>query len=150
MSEQTQLMSEGWAVVAAIDPDVTAASTVLSGAVDMASYSRVMVIGQAGTLGASATLDLKVTQATTAAGTYKDVTGAAITQLTQASPDDSDQQVIINVDQTDLDIDNDYRYIKASLTIATATSDAAAIVLGLPKRRPASGSDAASVAEIIS
>ena len=150
MSEQTQLMSEGWAVVATIDPDVTTASTVLSDAVDMASYSRVMVIGMAGTLGASATFDLKVTQATTAAGTYKDVTGAAITQLTQASPDDSDKQVIINVDQTDLDIDNDYRFIKASLTIGTATSDAACIVLGLPKRRPASGSDLASVAEIIS
>lgn len=149
MTEHTQLMSEGWAIVGVVDPDAYSAATTLSGAVDMSDYSQVMVVGLIGTIASTGKVDLKVTQATTAAGTYKDVTSKAITQLTQASPDDSDQQVIINVDQTDLDIDNDYRYVKASITGTTASADTAVVIMGLPKRRPASTGDLASVAEII-
>ena len=149
MSELTSLGSERWAVVATIDPDVTAAGTVLSDSIDMANFEKLMIIGMAGTLGVNATFDLKATQATTAAGTYKDVTGKAITQLTQAGTDESDSQVIINLDPTDLDLDNDYRYIKASLTVGTATSDAGLVVLGLAKSKPATTFDLASVAEVV-
>ena len=149
MTDHTQLMSEGWAIVGVVDPDAYSAATTLSAAVDMASYTQVMVVGIVGDIASTGKVDLKITQAATSGGTYKDVTGKAITQLTQASPDDSNQQVIINCDQTDLDMDNDYRYIKASITGTTAAADTAVLILGLPKRRPASAADLASVAEII-
>ena len=104
MSEKSAKMSEQWAVLGTIDPDAYVASTVLSDAIDMSLYDQVIAVVMAGTLGSSATLDAKMTQATTSGGTYKDVTGAAITQLTQASPDDSDKQALIVVDQNDIGI----------------------------------------------
>ena len=149
MSKHSMKLSEAVAVVATIDPDNYTAGTNLSDAIDMNDYSQILVIGCVGDMAATATLDLKVTQATTSGGTYKDVSGAAVTQLTQASPDDSNKQVLINVDQTDLDMDNGYRYVKVSMTTATAASDAGVTVIGLPKTLPGSLNDLASVAEIV-
>jgi hypothetical protein len=150
MSEQTMKMSEGWAVVATIDPDAYTAGAQLSDAIDMADYTKLMAVVAAGTLGTNATIDAAATQATTAAGTYKALSPAkAITQLTQAGTDQSDLQAIINVDEHDLDLDLDYRFVKFSLTVGTATSDAGMIVLGLPKSRPATANDLASVTEVV-
>ena len=143
------LPSEQAAVVATIDPDAYAASTVLSDAIDMADFESIMAIIMAGTLVTNATLDAKLTQATTSGGTYKDITGKAITQLTEAGTD-SDKQAIINCRREDLDIDNGYRYVKLSLTLATAGGDAGAAVLGFsPAVQPASDNDLASVDEIV-
>lgn len=141
-------LSEVLAVVGKVDPDVTTASTVLTEAIDMSKYHQLMAIPMAGTLGASATFDFKFTQATTSGGTYKDVTGAAITQLTQAGTDQSDEVAVLNLYPTDLDMDNGYRYVKGSLTIAAATSDAAALVIGLVKEGLATDRDSADVAEV--
>ena len=150
MSEMTMKMSEGWAVVATIDPDAYGAGAQLSDAIDMAGYTKLMAVVMAGTLGTNATIDAAATQATTAAGTYKALSPAkAITQLTQAGTDQSDLQAIINVDEHDLDLDNDYRFVKFSLTVGTAASDAGLIVLGLPKTRPATANDLASVTEVV-
>ena len=150
MSEQTMKMSEGWAVVATIDPDAYAAAAYLSDAIDMSDYTKLMAVVMVGTLGTNATIDAAATQATTSAGTYKALSPAkAITQLTQAGTDQSDLQAIINVDEHDLDLDNDYRFVKFSLTVGTAASDAGLIVLGLPKTRPATANDLASVTEVV-
>jgi len=150
MSLTNQLMSDEYAVVGTIDPDAYAAGTVLSDAIDMEKYDSIVAIVMAGTLGASATLDASVTQAATSGGTYKAITGAAITQLTQASPDNSDSVALINVRQSALDLDNDYRWVKLSMTVATATSDAGAVILGRAKSRPANDNDLADVVEIVS
>lgn len=149
MSEHTMKLAEMIPVVGVINPDAYNAATTLSGAIDMSLYSQVMVIVNVGDMASTATLDAKVTQATTSGGTYKDVSGAAITQLTQASPDDSNKLAIINVDQTELDMDNGYRYIKVSVTGATAASDYGVVVVGLPKTRPGSLNDLAAVTEIV-
>lgn len=150
MSEQTMKMSEGWAVVATIDPDAYAAGAQLSDAIDMADYTKLMAVVMVGTLGTNATIDAAATQATTAAGTYKALSPAkAITQLTQAGTDQSDLQAIINVDEHDLDLDLNYRFVKFSLTVGVAASDAGMIVLGLPKSRPATLNDLASVTEVV-
>ena len=141
--------SEVAAVVGVIDPDNYTAGTYLSDAVDMADYDQLLAMVSVGTMGSSATVDAKLTQAVTSGGTYKDVTGASITQLTQASPDDSDKQVLINCKSSDLDTDGGYRYVKLSITVATAACDVAGHVLGFaPGFGPASSSDLASVAEI--
>lgn len=138
------------AVVANIDPDANAAGTVTSGWVSAADFNSLMAIVQAGDLGASATLDFKLEQATDGSGSgAKDITGKAITQLTKAGSDDN-KQAVIEVCGEDLDVDNDFTHVRMSLTVGTATSDAGAVMLGIGARYgPASDSDASTVAEII-
>lgn len=144
------LSSDIVAVAAAIDPDVTAAGTVTSGWVDMAVFSKIMAVVFAGTLGASATVDAKLEQATDGSGTgAKDITGKAITQLTQADTD-SDKQAIINCREDEMDKDNDFTHARLSITVAVATSDIGGVVLGLhPDYDLASANDASTVDEIV-
>ena len=146
------LPSEAAAIVGVIDPDATAAGTVTTSWIPMAEFESIMAVAMAGTLGASATFDAKLEQAQDSGGTgAKDITGKAITQLTQGSPDGSDKQAIINLRAEELDLENDFTHARLSITVATATSDAAGIVLGMNARQlPASDNDLASVAEIVS
>ena len=147
MSNVNLLGSEEWAVVGIIDPDVTTASTVLTAAIDMSKFEQIMVTVLVGTLGASATLDVKLTEAILTGGAYGDISGKAITQLTQAGTDASDNQAIINLRGDEMT--QGYQFIKVSLTVGTQTSDVALIVHGKAKSGPSSDSDLASVAEIV-
>lgn len=145
------LPSEKAAIVATIDPDVLTAAAHSSDYVDMSEFESLMCVVMAGTLGSSATFDCKLQQATDGSGTgLKDITGKSITQLTQASPDDSDKQAIINLRGEELDVSNGFRYVKAVLTVATASCDGGAVLIGFgPRNGPASDDDLASVAEIV-
>lgn len=142
---------EGAAVVGTIDPDAYAASTVVSDYVDMTKFQEVMAVVMAGELGSSATLDAKLRQATDSSGTgVKDITGKAITQLTQAGTD-SDKQAVIRVRSDELDVANRFTHVALSMTIGTATSDAGAILLGFMSRyQPGNSYDLATVDEIVS
>ena len=144
------LASARAAVVGIIDPDAYAAGTVTTGWIDMQDWHSLLAIVMAGDLGSSATLDAKFEQATDGSGTgAKDITGAAITQLTQAGTD-SNKQALINLDQGSLDFNNGFRYVRLSMTVATATSDAGAVVLGLDARYGAANAgDIAAVDEIV-
>ncbi len=104
----------------------------------------------AGDLGASATLDAKLQQATDSGGTgAKDVTGKSITQLTQAGTD-SNKQVLINLRPEELDIKNGFGYFRLSMTVAVATSDAGGMVLGVNARiGHATDNDATTVDEVV-
>lgn len=143
--------SDRAAVLGVIDPDAYAAGAVSTPWVDIAFWSQLMAIVMAGDLGTSATLDAKIEQATDGAGTgVKDVTGLAITQLTQAGTD-SNKQAIINVKQEDLDFNNDFQFVRLTMTVAAATSDAGGLLLGFdPRYNTASDNDATSVDEIVS
>ena len=145
-----KLPSEVAAIGGVIDPDVTAASTVTSDWMSMAEFESAMAIILAGTLGSSATLDAKLEQASDSGGTgAKDITGKAITALTQAGTD-SDKQAIINCRAEELDIANDFNHVRLSMTVAVATSDIGGILLGFNGRYgPASDNDLASVDEIV-
>ena len=145
------LPSERAAIVATIDPDVLTAAAHSSDYVDMSKFETLHAIALAGTLGSSATFDFKLQQATAADGTgVKDITGKAITQLTQAGTDESDKQAVINLRGEELDVDGGFRYVKAVLTVGTASSDGGAVLIGmLPRNGPASDNDLASVAEIV-
>lgn len=151
MSQKTLKPSEMAAVVGVIDPDALGAATYTTGWIAMADFACIMAIVMAGTLGASATLDAKLEQASDSSGTgAKDISGAAITQLTKAGSDD-DKQAVLQVYAEDLDLANSFTHVRLSMTVGTATSDAGAVVLGLsPRYAPASNSDLASVAEIVS
>ncbi len=146
--QTNSLPSERAAVVAAIDPDANTAAAYVSDYVDAGLFPSLMAIVQAGALGTSATLDFKLVQATDSSGTgAKDITGKAITQLTDAGSDD-DKQAIINCREDELDIANDFTHVRLSITVAVATSDGAGIILGhAPGTEPAT--DLASVDEIV-
>lgn len=137
------------AIAAVIDPDVTTASTVESGWVDMSKFGCALAIVMAGTLGASATLDAKIEQATDGSGTgVKDVTGLAIDQMVKASNDDN--QALINIRQSDMDFEGGFTHVRLSITVGTASSDAGGLIIGMdPVKDVASASDLASVVEIV-
>lgn len=142
--------SERVAVGGVIDPDANAAGALTSDYVSLAEFHSCMGIVMVGTMGSTGTIDAKLVQATDSAGTgVKDITGKAITQLTEAGTDD-DKQAVINCRAEELDVDNGFDHVALVLTTAAATSDSAAVLLGLdPRHGPASDSDLASVDEIV-
>lgn len=119
-------------IVGVIDPDANAAGTLTTAWIAMKDFEQLLAVIMAGDLGTSATVDAKLQQAQDASGTgAKDVTGKAITQLTQAGTDKSNKQAIINLFSDELDVNGGFDYARLSMTTATATSDSAAIVLDL-------------------
>jgi len=150
MTMKTVALAYTAGIVGAIDPDAYGAGTYTTGWISAGDFADFMAIVMAGTLGSSATLDAKIEQASDASGTgAKDLTGAAITQLSQAGTD-SDKQAVIAFSGEDLDVNNGFTHFRLSMTVATATSDAGAIVLGGGVRYgPVADADAASVDEIV-
>lgn len=145
------LPSEIASVVGVIDPDANTAATYLTGWVSMEDFEALLAIIMAGDLGTSATLNAKLRQATDSSGTSaKDITGKAITALTEAGTD-SNKQALINVRREELDIANGFTHVALSMTVATATSDSGAVLLGFfPRYGIAADSDATTVDEVIS
>jgi hypothetical protein len=141
--------SQRVALVGAIDPQ-SANAVKTSGWIDATKFFNYLAIVSVGALGASATVDAKLEQATASDGTgAKDVTGRAITQLTKAGTDDS-KQAEINLKQEDLDFANGFKFFRLSITPATAASLISGTVLGLdPRYGVASDSDATTVDEIV-
>jgi hypothetical protein len=149
MYAQNVKASEQIGVLAAINPSSQAAGAATSGWISLANFQKLLAIVQTGTLGASATVDAKIQQATSAAGAgAKDITGAAITQIVKATGDN--QQAEINLDAAQLDVEGGFGFVQLSVTVAVAASQTAALVLGFnPRFAPASDSNADSVAEIV-
>lgn len=143
-------MSERVAVVATIDPDANATGTFGSDWVDMTMFDQAMCVVMAGTLGTTAGIDVQIEEATDSSGTgAQNITGKTITELTDANTD-SDKQAIINISSDDLDIADNYTHIRAVMTVATATSDSALIILASrPRYGPANDNDLSTVAEIV-
>jgi len=138
-------------VVGVIDPDAYATGTQTTGWIKAATFMSFLAIVMAGDLGAAATIDAKIQQATDATGTgAKDVAGLTITQLTKAGNDDN-KQVLLNLQQGDLDINNGFTYFRLSMAVGTAACDAGAIVLGFdPRYGEATANDLATVDEVVS
>lgn len=128
--------SEGLAVLATIDPISQGVGTVTTGWVDQSQFLAVMALIQTGVLGASATVDAKIQQATSSAGAgAKDVTGKAITQIVKASGDN--KQALISLKEADLDTEGGFRYVRLSITVGTAASLISATLFGaLPRYQP--------------
>lgn len=141
--------SEVVAILAAINPSSQGAGAASSGWVSVAQFQKLMAIIQAGTFGASATIDAKLQQATDGTGTgAKDITGKALTQMVAAGG--NNLQAEINVDAADLDVNGGFGYVQLSVTVGTAASGTAALLLGFgPRLGPASNFNAASVAQIV-
>ena len=142
----TALGSEQWAVVGVVNPDALGAGAHDTDEIDMSLWSRIVAVVNGGALGSSATLDFKLQDATSSGGSFSDISGKAITQLTQAGSDD-DKQALVNLRFDELQESG--RYVKGVLTIGTATSYAGCVVMGLPRYYPASDNDISSVDEIV-
>lgn len=131
-----------------IDPDANAAAAYSTGWVDAGMFAKFGAVIKAGDLGSSATLDAKIEQATSSAGAgAKDVTGKAITQLTQAGTD-SNKQAIINFSGADLDVANGFAWVRLTMTVGTATSDCDGELWGILPRQ-AIAADASTVDEVV-
>lgn len=133
-----QKPSEGLGILATIDPVSQGVGAIVTGWVDQSTYFAVLALVQTGVLGASATVDAKLQQATDSSGTgAKDVTGKAITQIVQASG--NNKQVFINMKEADLDTEGGFRFVRLSVTVGTAASLVGATLFGaIPRFLPAS------------
>jgi hypothetical protein len=134
-------------VVGVISPVSQAAGTVTSGWMDVTTFHNFMAILKTGVLGASATVDAKLQQATDNSGTgAKDITGKAITQLVKASNDNN--QLTIDLKQEDTDFNNGFKWFRLSVTVGTATSLVDATILGFdPRFGFATDNDATTVVQ---
>jgi hypothetical protein len=143
-------LSEELAIVGTIDPDAYAANSYETDVIALENGRRVVFVVMAGDLGSSATLDFKVQGATSSGGSYADISGASITQLTQAGSD-SDKQVVLEISNEYIEnLGLGYTHIKGVMTVGTATSDCGAIALqGRLRYKPASDFDLSSVDEIV-
>lgn len=144
------LASEQAAVVGVINPVSQGAGTVTTGWIAARTFLHYLAILHVGALGTSATVDAKLQQASDASGTgAKDVTGKAITQLTQAGTD-ANKQVLIDLGGEELDVNNSFSHFRLSVTVAVAASLIAGTVLGVAaKYGAASDHDASTVDEIV-
>lgn len=142
-------LSERVAVLATLDPASVAASTVLTAWVPAANFHRIAALIETGVLGASATVDAKLRQATDNAGTgAKDITGKSITQIVNASGDN--KQAMLECSADDLDGANGFAYVALSVTVGTAASIVAAQLLGVaPRFAPASAFNQAAVVQTV-
>lgn len=146
----TDLLSEKLPVMATLDPVSQAAATVTSDWASMANAKQMLFILSVGALGALATVDFKLQQATSSAGANaKDITGKAVTQLTKAGNDDN-KQVLIGVRADELDLANGFSHVAGVVTVANAACLISLVGIGgEPRYAPVDGIDLASVDEII-
>lgn len=142
--------SELFAVLATIDPASLAVGTVTTAWIPVTNFHALVADVHSGVLGASATLDAKLQQALDGSGTSaKDITGKAITQLTQAGGGSS-RQALINVKPEELDTVNGFGYVRLSMTVGVAASLASAQLLGVnPRYATADAFNQSAVAQIV-
>ncbi|MBV5297226.1 MAG: hypothetical protein JZU64_03575, partial [Rhodoferax sp.] len=126
-----------------------AAGILTTGWISVANHHGFLSLVQTGVLGTSATVDAKLQQAVDSTGTSaKDITGKAITQIVKATGDN--KQALINVKPEELDTVNGFGFVRLSVTVGVAASQASAQVIGLnPRFAPADASNQAAVVQVI-
>jgi hypothetical protein len=141
------LFSEDWAIVAVIDPDAYTVATQTSDEIDMTDWEQLAVVTMAGTLGASASIVTAVNDSATSGGSLTAISGKTTTIGGDSPTTGSDSQRVIHVRSSEGN--SNARYVKVTMQVTGATSDAGCIVFGKGRHRPAYDNDLASVAEIV-
>lgn len=149
MFTANQKISESLAVLGTIDPVSQNPGAITTPWVDQSVFFNVLALIQTGVLGAGATVDAKLQQATDASGTgAKDITGKAIVQIVKATGDN--KQAMISMKEADLDTEGGFRYIRLSITVGAAASLVGAALLGgVARFQPASNYNQTAVAQIV-
>lgn len=117
------LLSERLAIVSVIDPDDRASSTTAGDAIDMSVHRKLVFIVMTGVMDTTAgarTVDFVLTECATSGGSYTQISGKSITQLTGAS---GNKQAVVNLDASELTAG--YRYVKGSLRVGGVTGTGA-------------------------
>jgi hypothetical protein len=116
-------------VVQALKADNYSAAVATSAEIDTTGFAEAVVIFDAGTVGASGTVDVIVRDCATTGGTYADLTGAAFTQVVAAN----DEAVYVGRirlnSATAGTTDKCERFIKIQATVGTASCDLGVTVL---------------------
>lgn len=100
-------------------PDEWSVAADTSSALDVSHCDFVTFHIHVGTLGASGTVDLKVQSSATSGGSYSDISGAAISQITTA---DTSARIELNLAPHE-------NFLKTVLTVGTAASDVAVVAV---------------------
>lgn len=142
-------ISENIAVLATLDPVSQGAGTITTGWISMGKYGRLLALIGVGAMTATSTVDAKLQQATDGAGTgAKDIAGKAITQLLAAGG--NNRQVEIDLREDELDTNNNFAFVRLSLTVAAAASLLQAVLVGAhPRQGLASDANQAGVVQIV-
>lgn len=113
--------------ISPISQGVGSVSTAWVSAQTAAEFQALILLG---VLGTAATVDAKIEQATTSGGAgVKDVTGKAIVQYVKAT--DDSKEAVINFRSADLDVSNNFAFVRLTLTVAAAASLVSGLLLGL-------------------
>ena len=103
-------------VAVALAPVSKSAGTTTSASVDMTGYGGGALLVTAGVISTSGTVDCKITSSATTGGTFTDVTGAAITQMTQAGGGSGTSQLV------SFDMPLGHNFVQTVLVNATAAA----------------------------
>ena len=103
-------------VAVSLAPVSKSAGTTTSAAVDMTGFGGGALLVNAGVIASSGTVDCKVQSSATSGGSYTDITGAAITQMTQAGGGSGTSQLV------SFDMPTGHTHVKSVLVNATAAA----------------------------
>ena len=137
----TEQLSQALSIPATeLDPVSQGAATVTTGGVDMSKFERVMFVVMVGAV-TTGTVDAKLQESATSGGTYTDIAGASITQITT-----SNKIATLEIKTTQLSAGK--QFVRLSLTVGTAATLIAVLPLaGEAHQKPASAQDIAAVAQ---
>ncbi len=124
----TERFTEGMLPFVVAHADSVAPSTITSAYVDAGHFHRLFLYADIGDIVATGTVDIKLTQAQDSGGTgVKDISGKAITQLTQAGGD-SDSIVGIELRPEELDVNNGFNWVGVVIVVGTAAAELSAVL----------------------
>ena len=102
--------------VVALMPTSTGAGTSTTDGVDLNGFTACVLECQLGAMGSSSTVDIKAQSSATLGGTYTDITGGAIPQLTQAGGSAGGNKKI------KVPLVQGQNFVRAHITVGTAAS----------------------------
>ena len=140
-------LSEGLAVLGQLAP-VSHTTTKTIGPFSTAGFHKVLFILNVGVIGSSGTIDFKVQASETSGGTYSDVTGSAITQITSGATN----LVLVEVRAETLGGATSHAggpFIKGVQVNAVAASLCSCVALGVYSYYPSSDKNAVTPTQVI-
>ncbi len=111
--------------------------------IPISGFKRALVLVSVGDMGLNSTVDVKVQSATSNAGaSAADITGAALTQFTQAGTDQSNTTGVIDVDLEHVS-DSADTHVGVVITVATAATELCVVtaLYGAENSEDATGGD---------
>jgi hypothetical protein len=138
----SEQLTQALAVVGHLDPVSQGAGNVLSEAVDMSKYHRLLAVIQVGAVGAGpGTVDAKLRDSATSGGSYSDISGKAITQISASNK-------IATIELRPDEMNSGAQFCKLSLTVGTNAVLIAAILLGAEaNHKPGNAGNIATVTQ---